>query len=101
MRFSGDAPEASLTTGGLRGTILMTRRAPHSLPDAPSNRTGLSTVRTGLSVDEMIEAIVDNLRCLQGKLPQHATRHDWYVALAYAVRDRLLDRALTTAETTS
>ena len=26
-----------------------------------------------------------------GKDPQHATRHDWFLALALAVRDRLVD----------
>jgi glucan phosphorylase len=33
-----------------------------------------------------------NLHCLQGKLPRHATRNDWYMALAYTVRDRMMER---------
>jgi len=43
--------------------------------------------------------LIDNLRCLQGKLPQHATRNDWYMALAYTVRDRMIDRYINTLET--
>jgi starch phosphorylase len=55
-------------------------------------------IRTGLGADAIVEALVDNLRYLQAKLPQHATRHDWYMALAYTIRDRLLDRCHTTTE---
>ena len=42
--------------------------------------------------------MVDNLRSVQGKLPRHASRRDWYVALAAEIRRRLLDRQLTTVE---
>jgi starch phosphorylase len=55
-------------------------------------------VRTGLDADSIAQALIDNLRCLQAKLPGNATRHDWYMALAYTVRDRLLDRYLTALE---
>jgi starch phosphorylase len=55
-------------------------------------------VRNGLSADVIAAAVVDNLRYLQGRLPQHASRNDWYMALAYTVRDRVLDRLLTTVE---
>src|SRR5262245_11045899 len=51
-----------------------------------------------MSVEAIAEALVDNLRCLQGKRPELATRNDWYVALAYTVRDRLLDCTMTTLE---
>jgi glycogen phosphorylase len=55
-------------------------------------------VRRGFTRDAFAQALVDNLRCLQAKLPQYASRHDWYMALAYTVRDRLLDRCLSTIE---
>ena len=58
-------------------------------------------VRTGLGADAIAEALVDNLHYLQAKLPQHATRNDWYMALAYTVRDRLLDRYIRTVEAIS
>jgi starch phosphorylase len=36
--------------------------------------------------------VLDNLLYLQGCFPRIATPHDWYMALSYAVRDRLLAR---------
>ena len=41
---------------------------------------------------------VDNLHYVQARLPQHATQNDWYMALAYTVRDRLLDGYIRTVE---
>jgi len=55
-------------------------------------------IRTGLSADAIAEALIDNLHCLQGKPPQYATRQDWYMALAYTVRDRMLDRYMKSIE---
>jgi starch phosphorylase len=64
-----------------------------------AGRTGLEKTRTGVGPDALAEALVDNLHCLQGKSPRHATRHDWYRALAFTVRDRMLDRYIDTLET--
>ena len=50
------------------------------------------TIRTGLSADALQRAVLDNLMYLQARYPQIATAHDWYKALAYSVRDRLLAR---------
>jgi starch phosphorylase len=55
-------------------------------------------VRTGVTPDAIAKALVDNLHYLQAKLPQHATRNDWYMALAYTVRDHMLDRYIATVE---
>ncbi len=44
-------------------------------------------------------AFLDNLFCVQGKTPALATRHDYYMALAYTVRDRMMHRWISTAET--
>src|SRR5438128_12228495 len=49
-------------------------------------------VRTGLEAPEIKRDIIDNLFYLQGKFPEVATRNDWYLAVAYTVRDRLLNR---------
>jgi glycogen phosphorylase len=49
-------------------------------------------IRTGLSVESLKRAVVDNLAFLQARLPEVATPHDWYMALAYSVRDRMLAR---------
>ena len=37
------------------------------------------------------EDILKNLRHVQGRSPEFATRNDWYMAVAYTVRDRMLD----------
>ncbi len=55
--------------------------------------------RTGLSVETLIRAIADNLFYLQGKFAEIATAHDYYMAVAYTVRDRMLQRWLNTHET--
>jgi glycogen phosphorylase len=62
-------------------------------PQAPAN------IRTGQSTDDIASALIDNLRCLQGKLPLLATPNDWYMALAYTVRDRMIDRYISSLET--
>jgi starch phosphorylase len=53
-------------------------------------------IRTGLEADAIATALIDNLHCLQAKLPPHATRNDWYMALAYTVRDRMMQRYIGT-----
>jgi starch phosphorylase len=65
---------------------------------AARNRRGQGKIRTGLGADAIAEALVDNLHYLQAKLPLEATRNDWYMALAYTVRDRMLDRYIRTLE---
>ena len=49
-------------------------------------------VRTGTSVASMKQAILDNLYYIQGRTPELATPNDWYMAVAFSVRDRMLDR---------
>ena len=48
--------------------------------------------RTGLNVETLQRAVLDNLAYLQASVPGFATPQDWYMALAYSVRDRLLAR---------
>ena len=55
-------------------------------------------VRTGLTPDAIAAGLIDNLHCVLGKLPRSATRNDWYMALAYTVRDRVLERYIKTIE---
>jgi starch phosphorylase len=55
--------------------------------------------RTGLSIETLRRAFADNLYYVQGKFPKIATKVDYYMALAYTVRDRLLERWLNTIET--
>lgn len=44
--------------------------------------------RTGLSIETLKRAIADNLFYIQGKFPAIATKNDFYMAVAYTVRDR-------------
>ncbi|MHB8815323.1 MAG: glycogen/starch/alpha-glucan phosphorylase [Steroidobacteraceae bacterium] len=52
-----------------------------------------------LTREAIKHAFLDNLFCVQGKTPALATRHDYYMALAYTVRDRMMHRWISTAET--
>ena len=61
-------------------------------------RTGLDNVRTGSSPEAIAQALFDNLLYALAKSPQHATHTDWYTALAYTIRDRMLDRYIATVE---
>jgi glycogen phosphorylase len=56
------------------------------------------SIRTGLEPDAIARALIDNLHCLQAKPPELATRNDWYMALAYTVRDRMIHRYIGTLE---
>lgn len=55
-------------------------------------------VRTGLSPASLGQALLDNLYCLRGRLPQLASINDWYVALAHTVRDRMLENWIKTIQ---
>src|SRR5271165_3088526 len=48
-------------------------------------------VRTGRTPAELKQAILDNLYYVQTRVPQLATTNDWYMAVAYAVRDRMMN----------
>ncbi len=50
--------------------------------------------RTGIEKDTLKRAFLDNLYYLQGRIPEIATRNDYYMALAYTIRDRMLHRGL-------
>ena len=62
----------------------------------PSSQRDEIGGRSGAEPAAIATALVENLRCLQAKLPEHATRNDWYMALAYTVRDCMLANYITT-----
>jgi glycogen phosphorylase len=64
-----------------------------------SAKTEYEPTRTGLSPETIARALLDNLYYVQGKIREVATPHDWYAALAYTVRDRLLKRWTETLHT--
>lgn len=47
-------------------------------------------IRTGMDPDTLARSILDHLYYAQAKLPENASKLDWYLALAYSVRDRML-----------
>src|SRR5215468_6574496 len=55
-------------------------------------------IRTGTSVGAIKRAFLDNLHYIQARFPAVATPHDYYNALAFTIRDRLLRRWLRTAQ---
>jgi starch phosphorylase len=63
------------------------------------SRFRTDTSRTGLSKECLQRAFLDNLFFVLGKFPGLASEHDYYQALAYTVRDRLLAHWVETAET--
>ncbi|MBX9689107.1 MAG: glycogen/starch/alpha-glucan phosphorylase [Candidatus Obscuribacterales bacterium] len=69
------------------------------MADKPTERIIVEDDRTGLSVETLRRAMADNLYYVQGKLPQISNDRDFYMALSYTVRDRLLARWLNTLQT--
>jgi starch phosphorylase len=53
--------------------------------------------RTGLSKEALKRSFLDALFYVQGKFPALASRTDYHLALAHVVRDRLLQRWISTA----
>jgi starch phosphorylase len=47
-------------------------------------------VRVGRTPAELKQAILDNLYFVQGRIPKLATTNDWYMALAFTIRDRMM-----------
>jgi starch phosphorylase len=56
-------------------------------------------VRTGLSAEALRRSVLDNLAYMKATFPAVATPHDWYMALAYSLRDRLIERWIATVST--
>src|SRR6478736_4379592 len=53
--------------------------------------------RVGFSKDALKHPFLHNLFYIHGKFPALATKTDYYMALAYAVRDRIMQRWISTA----
>ncbi len=66
--------------------------------DGADNALSCPVYRTGVDIETLKRAFLDNLFFVQGKPVALATQHDYYMALAYMVRDRMLHRWNGTAE---
>src|SRR6516164_7259333 len=73
-------------------------QARHAVSTRPSTvRTApAEPIRTGLAAGTLQRAVLDNLLYLQARFPRIASPYDWYMALAYSVRDRMLARQEST-----
>jgi starch phosphorylase len=72
------------------------KSAPENKPARARDRRSRDSARTGTGSNAIAGALIDNLHYLLAKQPQHATRNDWYMALAYTVRARMLDQYIMT-----
>ncbi len=66
---------------------------------APSESEADAGDYAEFSKEALKRAFLDNLLYVQGKFPTLATKNDYYMALAYTVRDRMLHHWISTAET--
>ena len=65
---------------------------------SPTTQEKYLGLRTSLDPEVMSRAFADNLFYLQGRIPQIATLNDYYMAAAYTIRDRMLQRWLNTVQ---
>ncbi len=72
------------------------RFEPLGLPDPSSYR---DPQRTGLTSNDLFDGITEHLFFTLGRRAKDANRHDLYMALSYAVRDRLITRHLAYKDT--
>jgi starch phosphorylase len=70
-----------------------------AVPKVPAEPLAPEVDRVAMNKDALKRAFLDNLYYMQGKFPALATGNDYYMALAYAVRDRMLQRWISTAST--
>jgi starch phosphorylase len=60
---------------------------------------GVGTAPSGAAALAFQHEVVRNLICRQARYPDIATSHDWYMALAFSVRDRMLARWAASTKT--
>jgi starch phosphorylase len=65
----------------------------------PPSAVAVEHTRTGMSRTALKQAYLDNLFYIQGRFREVAAPNDLYMAAAYTVRDRLLERWIKSAQT--
>src|SRR3984885_8870546 len=103
-RQRGDCPKLVQTVADGPATHQHTNTMAMNAPGSPFS-TEYHTVDAtspqdgaALNKDAIKHSFYSNLFNVQGKIPQLATRHDYYLALALTVRDQMLHRWISTAE---
>jgi starch phosphorylase len=67
-------------------------------PRSGSRSNTESAIPAETIASDLAGRLIENLHHQQAKLPANATRNDWYMALAYTVRERVLDRYISTLD---
>lgn len=91
-----DANDCRTATPGEPTNDRLQGSATMSLVESPSPPATTNNTRRGMNVDALKRAFLDHLTFTLAKVPGYATARDRYVALAMAVRDRLIDRWIAT-----
>ena len=71
---------------------------PSSLPIGPHNLTRGFRFRIDATAKGMKASIQNHLKFTLARDPNTATRRDWYLATAHAVRDRIMERFIATMD---
>jgi glycogen phosphorylase len=66
---------------------------------SPPNVRLDKSARTVMSIEAIRQSIVEHLFLTQGRTPELATKNDFYMAVAFAIRDRLLYRWFLSLQT--
>jgi starch phosphorylase len=77
---------------GRKSEIAPIKKSVHAL-------SSVKVVRTGMQAEALKQAVLDHLHFSVGCLPAVAQPHDYYRALALAVRDRMQHRWINTTQT--
>jgi len=67
-------------------------------PSNPELRAECKDVRNGTTPALLKQAVLEHLYYVLGRIPRLATRNDWYMAHAYAVRDRMMGQWVRSLE---
>src|SRR5512138_3021528 len=99
MSTAPTEPRSPIGFGRTEAILGKEDTAMNSKPPGAETTGAAESTRTGLSADALQRAVLDNLVYMLARPPAVATPHDWYMALAYSVRDRMLERWVRTVET--
>src|SRR3954469_4291530 len=71
------------------------------LPRVPSDAvvSGADAAAAPPDRNQFATMVVDRLFYSRGALPEEASHNDWYLAVAYAIRDRMIEKRVQTART--
>jgi glycogen phosphorylase len=89
----------------MKKSFNVTHNQPRSIEQTPQGEESahdhmyIESDRTGMTSETLKRSFTDNLYYIQGKDEFFATPYDYYMALAYTVRDRLIHRRIKTAQT--